>query len=647
MYVAAEPQTTPPRLAAPQGEVAVPFNGRQLAEQEVDEGSGDEAADEEQMGQKYYEMLTQNVAGIIKHHVWLSSASLTLCILSVVGHMMPHWGQQSSRLPPAWGPEMADRKPFREYSRDVMVWSIMNPDLSESRKAAAIVSQLRGAAAELGREIPAQTLVAGGPINGVMADPMTYVMHILAENYAVLGEEQRLHVLTELMTFARRPNEITDHLISRFDAVRLRASQQGQMQVSIQGLTWILLRAIGCSEQQLITLLQPLNGQLPGTLQQYRELMLRIRRMSHIIEGTPMNIGSALRGRQQDRHDGQHFANTVPAFFGQAITADSSSPSTAAHIFPAWAQPTMSDQQWAQPMQSSTYQAAAAPAAEEAYPADYDSGTDTDTSSSDGNTAYHFDDIPNTSNESELFAQVYWAYSKAKGRWRRMTGKPVRRVRRFLKRRPWNLSPGKGKGNGKNRFTFLAEETDENLETIFKGGGKGKGSKGRRTTGKGFGRKTNPRDKHGNIMACHRCGSTEHLIKNCPHPKGGGKGFGQHLATPLFHSTEQSVQPHQDEQREIQSPFASIFNAAPPGDLSMSSTRATSSLLQSMASPDMFIGVCSCVVDHENESGDDSPGPLEFLLEDPDVYEIISDDNTDACREYVSHKDSSPCAQMF
>ena len=300
-------------------------------------------------------------------------------MLDVVGHMLPQFGQQSKCLPQAWDPEMAGRKPFCEYSRDIMVWSIMNPDFSESQKAAAIVSQLRGAAAEIGREIPAHTLVAGGPINGVIADPMTYVMHILAENYAVLGEEQRLCALTELMTFARRPNEITDHLISRFDAVRLKASQQGQMQVSIQGLTWILLRAVGYTEQQLITLLQPLNGQLPNTLQQYRELLLRIRRMSRVrmqtcgtifhynhrapgcngyvgggprsvncnIESAPMNIGSALRGRQQDRNDGQHFADSTLSFFGRVNNASTASSSTTAGVFPAWAQPTVSDPQWA------------------------------------------------------------------------------------------------------------------------------------------------------------------------------------------------------------------------------------------------------------------------------------------------------------
>ena len=98
-------------------------------------------------------------------------------------------------------------------------------------------------------------------------------MHTLAENYAVLGEEQRLHVLTELMTLTRRSGELTDHMLTRFDAVRIRAAQQGQMQLSIPGLTWILLRAVGCNEQQLITLLQPLAGQLPANAVQYRELI--------------------------------------------------------------------------------------------------------------------------------------------------------------------------------------------------------------------------------------------------------------------------------------------------------------------------------------------------------------------------------------
>ena len=50
---------------------------------------------------------------------------------------------------------------------------------------------------------------------------------------------------------------------------------------------------------------------------------------------------------------------------------------------------------------------------------------------------------------------------------------------------------------------------------------KGKGSRAH-TSGKGFGRRGNPKGRDGTPMACHGCGSLEHLIRDCP--KGKGKG---------------------------------------------------------------------------------------------------------------------------
>ena len=50
---------------------------------------------------------------------------------------------------------------------------------------------------------------------------------------------------------------------------------------------------------------------------------------------------------------------------------------------------------------------------------------------------------------------------------------------------------------------------------------KGKG-RGNNTSGKGFGRRKNPRDRSGNVMTCRNCGSDEHFAAKCP--KGGGKG---------------------------------------------------------------------------------------------------------------------------
>lgn len=70
---------------------------------------------------------------------------------------------------------------------------------------------------------------------------------------------------------------------------------------------------------------------------------------------------------------------------------------------------------------------------------------------------------------------------------------------------------------------------------ISKGKGKGKGrgkSKGVRSSGKGAGRRKNPRGKDGQITKCfgnnRTCGSEDHLKRDCPHETGpqGNKGKG-------------------------------------------------------------------------------------------------------------------------
>jgi len=46
--------------------------------------------------------------------------------------------------------------------------------------------------------------------------------------------------------------------------------------------------------------------------------------------------------------------------------------------------------------------------------------------------------------------------------------------------------------------------------------GKGKGDRSH-SSGKGFGRRKNPKDRNGQIMKCHECQSDEHLVARCPH----------------------------------------------------------------------------------------------------------------------------------
>ena len=99
----------------------------------------------------------------------------------------------------------------------------MNQDLNDSRRAAIILSSLRGAAREVANEIPPDTVIRGGIINAEAVDPVTFVMHALAERYAQLGEEARLAIISEIQDFHRGHQENTDDLINRFETTRRRA----------------------------------------------------------------------------------------------------------------------------------------------------------------------------------------------------------------------------------------------------------------------------------------------------------------------------------------------------------------------------------------------------------------------------------------
>ena len=109
--------------------------------------------------------------------------------------------------------------------------------------------------------------------------------------------------------------------------------------------------------------------------------------------------------------------------------------------------------------------------------------------------------------------------------------KPVRKVRRFVRKR----IKGKGKGTGvRSRLSgpgiyyLTSQLSDEQYEEMYFGvraEGKGKGhSKGKRSTGKAAGRKTNPRGRDGEIMKCYGCRSIHHLGRGCPVNPSGPTG---------------------------------------------------------------------------------------------------------------------------
>jgi len=97
-------------------------------------------------------------------------------------------------------------------------------------------------------------------LNGIHVDGMTYLLSILSERYADLGEEVRLKAITELMQFTRQGNEAIDVMISRFEILRQRAAVQGAMALNYEALSFLILRACRPTDQQLLNLLQPIRN---------------------------------------------------------------------------------------------------------------------------------------------------------------------------------------------------------------------------------------------------------------------------------------------------------------------------------------------------------------------------------------------------
>lgn len=177
-----------------------------------------------------------------------------------------------------------------------------------------------------------------------------------------------------------------------------------------------------------------------------------------------------------------------------------------------------------------------------------ESGTDAGASSGNGQEEIDVSDVLGMS-EAQATEHVFWQYRMASRRWRRISQKPVRRFRRLDKK----FVRRKGKGEGKSRWrrsdSYLASEDGH---AYLRGTGKGKRS---HTSGKGSGRKQNPRGRDGQIMKCRGCDSEEHFAAKCP--RAGQASSSSNLAGPSFVHVSAFVQP----ETERSGPLAALLQA--------------------------------------------------------------------------------------
>ena len=192
---------------------------------------------------------------------------------------------------------------------DLTLW-IMLTDLQPHQQCAAVITRLDGTARAIGRMMTTFEITTGGVVNGVMVDPVTYLIHALHQRFSNLEEEGRLQSMTEMLAFERRPGESINSLIARYETVRQRAAIEGQLVISMEGCALQLCRAIGIRADQLPNYLQPFQGRFPQTENEFSQLCRNLRLVGHINEGTRGNIASALHGPLRQAHPRAYHTDT-------------------------------------------------------------------------------------------------------------------------------------------------------------------------------------------------------------------------------------------------------------------------------------------------------------------------------------------------
>ena len=426
-------------------------------------------------------------------------------------------GQATMKTPPGWCVEQAHAYSLRSWLSDLVLWSA-STDVEPQRQGPMAALQITGMARDLVREIPPHILRDGQVDQaGVHTTGLMILAQNLTNRFMPMEAELATRALAELMSFARLNDETLDACLVRFDVLRNRAAQRGGMGMTVQGMSWLLLRGLRINPEMWDRVLTPLDGQLPQNEAQFNQLVERVRRVGRLYEG-----GYHHQHRQgATGHVGEY------------------------HFFPSFEEPQPSfvtQQPPFAPNQSfqmpSDFFGTAGPSGPSFEQGSFVAGSCTDADAMRCNSCgmFYEDDDCSSATESDLgepdheaqqtfssFASeseaadaLYSAYLLAKQRWRRFSGRPPRRYRK----NHFN------KGKYQKQYRHLSQGPYARAYASFLppkafAANRNPGQFAKRGSG---GPKKNPRGRDGQPLKCHKCGSDEHLLKRCPQNQNKNQG---------------------------------------------------------------------------------------------------------------------------
>ncbi len=336
---------------------------------------------------------------------------------------MFHNSNASTVYGPSWDP--AGTVTYREWVREVTVWlNATSTRLTPTAQAAAIQLGLGGTARRYAMMIPSAAITFGASINGVHTDPVTYLLYVLGNRFEALEDERTMLSANLVLDFTARPREPIDSVLARFDMARHEAAGVGAEMTNYHNLTTILLRACRVSGDQMIHLLQPLQGRMPQNQAQYDGLVNRIRSMGHILERAPGNIMTGLRPPSSTTWMMEaSTTDRTQTFLGEPTTEpptlyDDLPPPPYYGAPPHYGGIFSGDPSAHGNVPSQVHQPLFTIDEDTGYHINgYDSGTNSDTASSCGDTPYDFTDLAHLA-EEERPQELFWLQEHHKGRWR-------------------------------------------------------------------------------------------------------------------------------------------------------------------------------------------------------------------------------------
>jgi hypothetical protein len=181
------------------------------------------------------------------------------------------------------------------------------------------------------RTISGQEIQQCGIIAGVQYDPVSFILRHLQLRLGQLDDEMSLAAMTEFLAFSRHRNDDINQVLSRYEVARNRALVEGRLGVTIEGQSLMLLKALRFTKEHILTIPQPFGARLPSTEEQFTSMTQHLRRVCHILEHSPNNVGDAIAGQWHQAHSGAYWTD---AGEDNPTEAQGSAPTSSIYNFP-------------------------------------------------------------------------------------------------------------------------------------------------------------------------------------------------------------------------------------------------------------------------------------------------------------------------